>query len=270
MTTTPPSLTEHLFALDPEKFKVATQSKFLEKAGNGTLSKEILQEWLAQDRLYAQAYIRFASLLLANLPLPSTVSPNHINERLVDLIIGAITNVRRELKFFETVASHHGLVLEASTVGAGVRAYRDLFTSIGEEIEKDECSILDGFVLLWATEKCYLDAWTYASTFSAPVSSPPEQDCDGGALRKEFIPNWSSPDFKQFVDKCAEAVDEIWAGLQEERNGELLVKKSWWGLGRDGENKAQWLERLGGLWKEVLEAEKIFWPDVKDENELHE
>jgi thiaminase len=76
-----PSLTQDLLDSDTEGFKIATQSKFLELAGKGKLSKEILQKWLGQDRLYAQAYVRFASLLLANVKLPSSINPKHINER---------------------------------------------------------------------------------------------------------------------------------------------------------------------------------------------
>ena len=76
-----PSLTQDLLDSDTKGFKTATQSRFLELAGRGKLSKEVLQKWLGQDRLYAQAYVRFASLLLANIKLPSVVDPNSINER---------------------------------------------------------------------------------------------------------------------------------------------------------------------------------------------
>lgn len=258
-TVTPQSLTAHLLEVDPEKFQTATRARFLEKAGGGSLSKEILEQWLPQDRLYAQAYIRFASLLLANLPLPSSVSPNHMNERLVDLVIGAITNVRRELKFFEAVAGKYGLALEAKTVSTGVQMYQSLFSSIGQEIEQDKRSLLDGFVLLWATEKCYLDAWTYASSFAS--SSPPEQDRDGGALRKEFIPNWSSKDFKKFVDECAEAADGVWVELQDAKKRELLMRGNWLEVGKD---QSKWLESMKQIWMGVLEAEIVFWPNVDD------
>jgi thiaminase len=75
------TLTQHLLAHSPSAFKHATQSPFLSLAGSGTLSKTLLSEWLGQDRLYAQAYIRFASLLLANIPLPQTVDAGDVNER---------------------------------------------------------------------------------------------------------------------------------------------------------------------------------------------
>jgi thiaminase len=265
-TTNPQSVTAHLLALDPGQFQTATQATFLEKAGKGTLSKEMLQEWLSQDRLYAQAYLRFASLLLANIPLPSTVSPNHINERLVDLIVDAVTNIRRELKFFEDVARRYGLDIEANVVSPGAQSYQRLFSEIGEGIEEDTHGIIDGLALLWATEKCYLESWTYASTFCSPAV-PPEQDLDGGALRNEFIPNWTSTEFVRFVDRCAELVDEVWTGQQGEGNGELLERGVWrlMGTGREKEKeRLEWLKWMESFWGKILATEKIFWLDVED------
>lgn len=270
MARIPESLSRHIMSLSPETFKEATQTPFLEKAGNGTLSKETLQDWLAQDRLYAHAYLRFASLLLANIPLPSTVSPNHINERLTDLILEAINNIRQELKFFEDAARRYDINLEASVVSAGVHSYRSLFTEIGEGIEEDKVGVLDGVMLLWGTEKCYLDAWTYASTFSPP-DTPPEQDADGGALRKEFIPNWTSSTYVDFVDRCAKLMDEIWTGQQTSGTGELLVRGTWRPMGTDSErvkSRTEWLEWVRWLWERTLDAETIFWPDVEDDKKI--
>jgi thiaminase len=267
MANVPESLVDHLVTLYPEAYKVATQTSFLEKAGKGTLSKEALQEWLAQDRLYAQAYLRFASLLLANIPLPSTVSPNHINERLIDLILESVNNIRQELKFFEDVARRYGLGLEASVVSPGVKSYHTLFSDMGEGIEKDSHGILEGLVLLWGTEKCYLDAWTYASTFSSPETSP-EQDRDGGALRNEFIPNWTSSGFVGFVDRCARLIDEIWTRQQSSGTSELLARGAWRPIGTDSareKRRLEWLEWAQGLWERILHAEAIFWPDVDDD-----
>lgn len=267
MANIPGSLADHLITLYPAASKAATESSFLEKAGKGTLSKEALQEWLAQDRLYAQAYLRFASLLLANIPLPSTVSPNHINERLINLVLESVNNIRQELKFFEDVGRRYDLNLEASVVSEGVKSYRILFTDMGEGIEKDTHGILAGLVLLWGTEKCYLDAWVYASTLSSP-DIPAEQDRDGGALRREFIPNWTSSDFSDFVDRCAKLMDEIWTGGQSSGAGELLARGAWRPIGTDtarAESRLEWLEWAEGLWKKILDAEIIFWPDIDDD-----
>lgn len=82
-----PSLTTHLLTLSPLGIKGATRAPFLAHAGRGTLSREVLQTWLAQDRLYAQAYVRFAALLLANVRLPSAVEAAGVEERCVSVYL---------------------------------------------------------------------------------------------------------------------------------------------------------------------------------------
>ncbi|KAF8867328.1 heme oxygenase-like protein [Acephala macrosclerotiorum] len=201
------SLTQHLLSLSPSSFKLATQTPFLIQAGCGTLSKEILEKWVFQDRLYAQAYVRFGGRLLAGLAgkLPSRVDSGDVNERLLDLVLDAVNNVRRELKFFEDV--------------------------------------LEGLVLLWGTEICYLEAWRYAKSFTE--GSEGEEDSDGGALRKEFIPNWTSDEFAEFVEKIGGFVDEVWESI------------------RGGSGNEEMLKRVEGIWREVLDIEQVFWPVVE-------
>jgi len=259
------SLTTHLLSLLSSDFRTATQTPFLEKAGKGTLSKEVLQKWLAQDRLYAQAYIRFASLLLANVPMSAAVKPDSINEQLVDVLIDSITNVRRELKFFEDVAGRYGLKLEAEEVSEGVKRYRDLFFSVGEGIERHEQGIISGLVVLWGTEKCYLEAWRYAASQN-PAYKPSsatmgeggenegQEDADGGALRREFIPNWTSSEFALFVDRIGWFVDELW----KEDSG--FVGRNIGVVGKPGPMLKRDLE---GLWRELLDVERVFWPVVE-------
>ncbi|KAN0117664.1 heme oxygenase-like protein [Hyaloscypha variabilis] len=231
-------LTDHLMNLDPKSFQLATQVSFLEKAGHGTLSKEILQTWLSQDRLYAQAYMRFASLLLANIRLPLKIASEDINEKLADLLVEALVNIRRELKFFESVAGRWGLDIDigVGVESEGVKRYREVFNEVGEGIERGVVGLLEGLVVLWGTEKCYLEAWRYAATFS-PSSLEPENDLDGGALRKEFIPNWTSGEFVGFVERIGGLVDALWEGEGEEG-------------------------RVEELWRRMLDVERVFWPEV--------
>lgn len=230
---------------DPEGFKKATQTPFLERAGKGTLDKRVLQQWLSQDRLYAQAYVRFASLLLANIRLPAAVDPEDVNEKLADLIVDSLTNIRLELRFFEHVAKKYGLDINAreGEASEAVKGYRELFFSTGEGIEAAKLPLLDGLVLLWATEKCYLEAWTYASSFSKGLEAREEEDADGGALRKEFIPNWTSPEFEAFVGKIGSFVDVL---SEQESEGNVRV-----------------VQRMEELWRRVLDVEERFWPKIE-------
>lgn len=173
---------------------------------------------------------------------------------MVDILIDAIANVRRELKFFEDVASRYGLRLDVNgeeEVSEGVRRYRKLFFGAGEEIERHKLEFLDGLVVLWGTEKCYLEAWRYAASQSSSVKTG-EEDADGGALRKEFIPNWTSREFEAFVDRLGWFVDEVWKADRTVMGREI------------GEmEKKAWERKVEGLWGELLEVERVFWPSIE-------
>jgi hypothetical protein len=72
-----------------------------------------------------------------------------------------------------------------------------------------------------------------------------KEDADGGALRKEFIPNWTNGEFVVFVEKLEWFVDELWKGVSETE-------------GAGGR------ERLGETWRELLDVEGVFWPVVEE------
>ncbi|KAL2176936.1 uncharacterized protein P884DRAFT_260449 [Thermothelomyces heterothallicus CBS 202.75] len=114
---------------------------------------------------------------------------------------------------------------------------------------------LEGALTFWGTERCYLDAWSWARNKAEERRSSGEQagkeDADGGALRKEFIPNWSSPEFAHFVDKLARLIDDAVAKVLEEKEGDAREQ-----------TKQEILGRVEGKWRTLLEAEKQFWPDV--------
>ena len=60
------------------------------------------------------------------------------------------------------------------------------------------------------------------------------------ALHREFIPNWTSEAFRDFVEALAALVNDTWASE--------LEAKSW--------------EPFEGLWLRVLELESKFWPEA--------
>ena len=70
--------------------------------------------------------------------MPAAVEKESRDERLVDILIESLVNVRRELKFFEDVAARYGLELEVGEegVGKGVVGYRALF----EDVRKSVCA----------------------------------------------------------------------------------------------------------------------------------
>jgi hypothetical protein len=71
------------------------------------------------------------------------------------LLVDALVNIRRELKFFEDVAGRYGLDINipVDDVSEGVRAYRALFAEMGEGVEARTFDFVEALVLLWGTEK---------------------------------------------------------------------------------------------------------------------
>ncbi|KAI0889886.1 heme oxygenase-like protein [Annulohypoxylon maeteangense] len=260
-----PTISEYLLS-SPEisdLYQRATQSQFLSLAGQGRLSSEILSQWLSQDRLYAQAYVRFAGGLISRVQLPTKVTDRDTSKtlewRILSLIQTALAGVTRELRFFEEAAEKYGLDLEGlgpvaegdnlSNKSAGfapnkaTQNYIDLFDSFAAQPRGDVSkTLLDGLVLLWTTEKAYLDSWTYAKR-QASSDTDTGADLDGGALRKEFIPNWTSDEFVAFVDECRECLD-AYAATQVDDTEEVIAAGSM------------------VLFKKVLVLEESFWPMI--------
>lgn len=248
-------------------FDRATKHPFLKAAGQGQISKTILSEWLAQDRLYAQSYIRFIGLLLSKVRLPSG-NPNTrksqeptTEQRVFDILVEALVGIQSELRFFDSTAAEYGLDLTAiprdEVEGEGTsgifgpspitRAYVDLFMSAGSA----GVSLLEGMSVLFATEYSYLQAWKYAAFISMSTSTTTglvgdlDMDADGGALRRKFIPNWSSLEFEQFVLRLQDVTDELGGRVKGAEEGERERGKCL------------------GWWKQVLWLEERFWPQVE-------
>ncbi|KAJ5105839.1 hypothetical protein NUU61_003186 [Penicillium alfredii] len=118
-------LTSYLLSSTPHALTRATTHPFLVSAGRGTIPKPLLSQWLSQDRLYAQSYIRFIGLLLAKIRLPAH-NPNSATPRVatseqhaVDVLIDALVNIRTELRFFDDTAAEYDLDLTAISVEEG-------------------------------------------------------------------------------------------------------------------------------------------------------
>jgi hypothetical protein len=85
----------------------------------------------------------------------------------------------------------------------------------------------------------------------ATSGSDVRKDADGGALRNEFIPNWSSSEFAQFVGRLGSLIDYAVAqALDKAEDGADAAK-------------AAIIGRVEGQWKSLLAAETTFWPDVE-------
>ena len=226
-----PKLTVHLLAHAPEAFKSATQHPWLHLAGTNALSRPALLAWLTQDRLYALNYPTFIGSLLSKLYLSSESTRTETLEwRICSLLIDSLTNIRRELQMFENVLKEEFNWTEGGEVARQeTRAYADIFAGAA----RPAAGLLEGMTVLWATEKCYFEAWKFARDQES------EDKTGENVLRRTLIPNWTSAEFEEFVDTIGGLVDEL----------------------GEGKSKEEW-RRAEDAWKQVLWAEEKFWPEV--------
>jgi len=258
----PWTLTSHLLSVNNDQFTRATQSEFLAQAASGTLSKQLISHWLANDRLYMQGYIRLAGELLRILQLPAKPTPSKaagtIELRLLDWLVDALVNIRREERFFVDVAERFGLDVDLTEGDdasikqekkiEGLKRFEKLFNSLTTgQPPALLLPWLEGAVLFWATERVYFEAWSWAKAQAEGLAQKEYGvDEDGGAMRKEFIPNWTNQEFIEFVDKLQAILDE---GVLE-------------AVGNDEELKRTVVERAECIWKQLLDAEEAFWPKL--------
>ena len=147
-------LTSHLVKLRTARpYTAAVEHNFLAAAGNGTLSKQLLSVFLAQDRLYAaHGYPKFIGHLLASVPFSSLdvidSDRETFNQRVLTVLGGALQNVIREVNFFGDVAHQHGLQLSGWIERKATRDYTAEMSRVGASGRLE-----DGLVFLWAMER---------------------------------------------------------------------------------------------------------------------
>jgi thiaminase len=277
-TNVPWALTTHLLSVSIPQFNRTTTAPFLARAAQGQLPKHIIAQWLANDRLYIQGYISLAENLVrlvesssqATRATATQVDVNSIESRLLRWLDAAIENVKRESEWFDEMIKSYNLTAptpSSSEKSLGVQKFEQLFSQLSQQKPNEFLPWLEGAVCLFSTEKIYYEAWSWArkqnrrrsaspmpgsgaavsrSRSPKPVTIDYSKDLDGGAMRKEFIPNWSNKNFMMFVETLERIINE---GV---------------GIAVSG-NEKRWEEvkrRADAVWQATLDAEEAFWPDV--------
>jgi thiaminase len=246
----PNALTTYLISINYEQLLRTTRHPFLARAANGTLPKALVEQWLANDLAYLAVYKGVSEQTLAL--VRRTSNPEDVEPRLVAWLEAAVQNGTREQNLFAEVAQIYGLDLTLMK-NLGLTRYELLFESFTSTPRSAFLPWLEGAVILWAMEKVYYEAWSWSRKQDAQASPRSyENDLDGGAMRREFIPNWSNRDFLMFVEQLERIINEgVSAAVQG--NDEL------W---------AQIRDRTEGVWRGVLDAEEAFWPNVDGERKV--
>jgi thiaminase/transcriptional activator TenA len=125
--------------------------------------------WLVQDELFVGDLLCFQARLLARAPRRA--------QRV--LAAGALTLVD-ELAWFDEQLERFRVDHEAGRLPA-TRAYRALLERLeGESFEA-------AMTALWALERVYLEAWSFAEPAAGPYNV--------------FVEHWTSPEFRAYVEE---------------------------------------------------------------------
>lgn len=153
----------------------ATQHPFLSAVRDGTVPEAAFEAWLVQDYRFVSDLLRFQGRLLARASRPAQAV----------LAAGAVALVD-ELAWFEELAVARHLDLGAAPLPA-TAAYGRLL----ERLDGVEMAVALG--ALWAIERSYLDAWSFA----AP----------GPPVFRDLVAHWTTPQFATYVGDLARAAD---------------------------------------------------------------
>lgn len=147
------TLTDHLLTTQTSSsYNAAIKHPFLTTAASLTLPGLRLALYLSQDRIYAaQAYPRFIAQLISKIPLDDpSVAP--LATRTLSLLTGCLTNIVREVAFFDTTARTYNLNLDHGH-WHDRKATRDYTAEMARV--STFASLEDGLVFLWAMEKVH-------------------------------------------------------------------------------------------------------------------
>lgn len=260
------SFVEALINANKDHFRRATQSPFLAAAAAGTLSRTTLSSWLANDRLYIHNYIQGLGRVLSFLELPhkldlvkSTGADDPAEERYLSWLGEALSNILIEEKLFGHWALNYHLDLQLplepngrvvrSAKLSGLRQFEHLFNQLAPR-EGAQLPWLETAVVFYLTERCYLEAWTWAKGQARPNKAGTESGKGGDSeidilVKRELMENWTNDKFVAFVQKLGEVIDDA-------VRGEIEMKEE---LDMD-----HFLRRIEATRDAVLHAEEGFWP----------
>ena len=154
----------------------ATHHPFLEAVRDGTVAETAFEAWLVQDYRFVSDLLVFQARLLARAPRSTHA-----------VLAGGVVALVDELTWFEEQAAARRLALATPPMPA-TAAYSVLLGRL------DEAEVAVALTALWAIERVYLDAWSFA----AP----------GAPAYREFVAHWTTPQFAAYVGDLEQAAND--------------------------------------------------------------
>jgi thiaminase len=153
---------------------------FLTQTAEGTIPEDIFKTWVQQDYIFVREAIPFMAVLLAK-------GPVSLRSNFIQIMVG----LDKELELFRSNAQRHGISLEDIQPSPTCHAYIQFLMNTAYNASFEE-----GFTVLYSAEKVYLDSWMAVKT-----------NLKGSSPWQEFIDNWTSEAFQQYVDWLAQTLN---------------------------------------------------------------
>ncbi|HEX9975219.1 MAG TPA: hypothetical protein VGD14_24415 [bacterium] len=162
--------------------------RFLKMTAAGSIPEQTFKTWMQQDYVFVREAIPFVAVLLAKAPM-------NLRSNLIQVLSG----LDQELGLFRKNAERHGVNLEGVEPAPTCHAYIQFLMTTGYNNSFEE-----GFAVLYAAEKVYLDSWMAV-----------KNNLKGKSPWQEFIDNWASEGFQTYVDWLGTTLDDLVAGKPE-------------------------------------------------------
>lgn len=168
--------------------------RFLAETASGEIPRETFANWIRQDYIFVREALPFFSVLAAKAPIG-------LRRNFSD----SLAALHQELDLFRKMAEEHDVSLEGVKASPTCHAYLQflLATAYGRPF-------IEGFTVLYAAEKAYLDSWAWVKSH-----------LQGSSPWLPFIENWAGDAFRGYVDWLAATLDELVVGEPDKVRQEL-------------------------------------------------
>ena len=198
-------------------WKAILEHPFLTLTARNKIPDHTFRTWMQQDYLFVREAIPFMAVMLAK-------SPISLRSNFIEIMVG----LDKELELFRKNARDHGISLDNIYPAPTCHAYIQFLMNTAYRQTFEE-----GFTVLYTAEKIYLDSWMQV-----------KNNLTGKSPWQEFIDNWTSDGFKQYVDWLAGTLNQL---VQHKPEGELEVMRD--------------------LFRTTVRYEYLFWEMAQTEEE---
>ena len=155
--------------------------KFLREIADGEIKKEVFEKWLSNDYNFIKNALRFMNIISAKSP-----------DRLIPFMAESIYYIKEELKMFEEKAKEMKINLN-NKPSFICQSYSNFLIS-----SAFIRTFFENLAIFYCEEKAYYEAWNWVN-----------KHIKNGSPYKKFVEHWSSEDFRLYVEKIEEILNEL-------------------------------------------------------------